>query len=982
MIATEMTKVSAMAPNARALKSFMNNVSDEAVYSSKLVDMCMALAKKEGWEHIITESSWADAVENSSDLNDPIKKRRFILLQWLTRNTRGANGNRLVKLNAITNVTKDNDKVKLEQYAKAMLLILREGAMMEEDEEKREELLCHIAAFLVLGGLLTDQLEKDPNYRAQNKYNELLTKCSIEPLASVPGSDIKKLLKAKKQSIQLVLRDFFGGNDCASDFVERLYDFFIALAELKNDREEEYKQIKDLREIFCTRFKHTKHIVAAPTVAAAVSGKNGGASAGRPMQAEDGDDDDASATSLAAAAAAATTATNANGNNPGCSIGQEDFDVSSTPSSFAAVNMARSLTESEKDLTENEKNLIMALMNLACDPSNAAGLPLSEMVACADEVFPGSGFMHRLIDGQHGSVYSAHFQERQQEPDSFPPNARALIDEIWMLSGADRNATEDLLPHLIVAADTYFEGHNLQLWETIAASELLASMKPMLDKFDISATMDDVLQWITQPVSTPDVIVRQSNLPEINQLFIQQLIKDAFSGESNVVSLLNQFDQVEQANDPNRPKGHYCASLVAHLLEHQLQEIFDKYGIDMTVENIRQFAAAQSSRLGMTVSTTTTTTTTTATTATTAAPHQISPTSAVSAPSSFTSTIADKQSSAKTEAVSAETEAVSVVGPMYEYSTAAMMRNEHLYKYLEPQKDATYKSESGKTLPTFSYELREILNNPREIPKGDDQRAEAGYYFDPDTFEIVRFLGNGACAGVFLAEQEGRLVVIKPEYIPDYQVEDFFLRTTQSHAKVQHHPCVIAQFGWFVELTKDGLKKVSKPVVDGEKRILLTSVMEYCPGGDFDKQVKTRRENGTLSVKWLCGVMLKTAEGLCEFKAKDVVHRDLKEENLLMFDGDTPKIADLGLARPSNELRRGRFAEGTKNVGTPGYISKQVPAEVDLSVPPESRQYCCFSFSGTLTLISLIVFGILTFCNRDWKGDTIRKTMSTVSVKF
>ena len=74
--------------------------------------------------------------------------------------------------------------------------------------------------------------------------------------------------------------------------------------------------------------------------------------------------------------------------------------------------------------------------------------------------------------------------------------------------------------------------------------------------------------------------------------------------------------------------------------------------------------------------------------------------------------------------------------------------------------------------------------------------------------------------------------------------------------------------------------------------------MEYVPGDTFRY---TMSEEGfddetELLTDWLRHYFLPVLDGLEAVHAHDVVHRDVKPENILM-DGETPKIADFGLAR-------------------------------------------------------------------------------------
>jgi serine/threonine protein kinase len=75
-------------------------------------------------------------------------------------------------------------------------------------------------------------------------------------------------------------------------------------------------------------------------------------------------------------------------------------------------------------------------------------------------------------------------------------------------------------------------------------------------------------------------------------------------------------------------------------------------------------------------------------------------------------------------------------------------------------------------------------------------------------------------------------------------------------------------------------------------------VMEYVPGNTlrFTMSDEGFKEETTLLADWLHRYFLPVLDGMQAVHTHGIVHRDLKPENILM-DGDTPKIADFGLAR-------------------------------------------------------------------------------------
>ncbi len=99
-------------------------------------------------------------------------------------------------------------------------------------------------------------------------------------------------------------------------------------------------------------------------------------------------------------------------------------------------------------------------------------------------------------------------------------------------------------------------------------------------------------------------------------------------------------------------------------------------------------------------------------------------------------------------------------------------------------------------------------------------------------------------------------------------------------------------------------------------------LMEYVPGGTVrDRLMKW----GALSVEEAGDIVRRVARALAAVAAHHVVHRDVKPDNIMFTaDGVTPKLADLGIARLSNEkTRHTAITEHGFIIGSPAYMSPE-----------------------------------------------------------
>jgi serine/threonine-protein kinase len=182
------------------------------------------------------------------------------------------------------------------------------------------------------------------------------------------------------------------------------------------------------------------------------------------------------------------------------------------------------------------------------------------------------------------------------------------------------------------------------------------------------------------------------------------------------------------------------------------------------------------------------------------------------------------------------------------------------------------KAEASRPDAKLSYvceDCREKLRtNPQPIP---------GY-------EMIRILGQGGMGSVMLARsvKDGRAVAIKtllPEVAVSEQSLKRFMREIEVSASLQH-PNVVS----YIE--------------HGTHNGIVYLVTEYVSGMDASKLAKNR--GGKLSHKEVVKIMEQTLAALDFAHSKGFVHRDIKEQNILV-DGNFPnylaKLTDFGLSK-------------------------------------------------------------------------------------
>ncbi|MDV2502910.1 MAG: serine/threonine-protein kinase [bacterium] len=103
-------------------------------------------------------------------------------------------------------------------------------------------------------------------------------------------------------------------------------------------------------------------------------------------------------------------------------------------------------------------------------------------------------------------------------------------------------------------------------------------------------------------------------------------------------------------------------------------------------------------------------------------------------------------------------------------------------------------------------------------------------------------------------------------------------------------------------------------------------VMEYAAGGSLRRLLK----DGPLEASRAVGWMVQVVEALRYAHSRDVVHRDLKPDNLLLSAEDAVKVADFGLARILRPTEEARTRAGTVPYMAPEHLKGQATFLSDL----------------------------------------------------
>ncbi|KAF5734529.1 serine/threonine-protein kinase [Tripterygium wilfordii] len=184
---------------------------------------------------------------------------------------------------------------------------------------------------------------------------------------------------------------------------------------------------------------------------------------------------------------------------------------------------------------------------------------------------------------------------------------------------------------------------------------------------------------------------------------------------------------------------------------------------------------------------------------------------------------------------------------------------------------------------TFSYsELEEATNN----------------------FDEAKELGDGGFGTVYKGKlRDGRVVAVKRLYENNYKRVEQFLNEVEILAHLRHHH-LVSLYGCTSRRCRE-----------------LLLVYEYVPNGTVADHLHGERAKPT-ELHWpiRLKIAIETASALRYLHATDVIHRDVKTNNILLDNNFDVKVADFGLSRlfPTDVTH-----VSTAPQGTPGYVDPE-----------------------------------------------------------
>ncbi|MBP5639439.1 MAG: protein kinase, partial [Victivallales bacterium] len=222
-----------------------------------------------------------------------------------------------------------------------------------------------------------------------------------------------------------------------------------------------------------------------------------------------------------------------------------------------------------------------------------------------------------------------------------------------------------------------------------------------------------------------------------------------------------------------------------------------------------------------------------------------------------------------------------------------------------------------------------------------------------EKFVIERELGHGGMGAVYLVrhrvlDSEFALKVLYPEIAKrDKQFVDRFIREARLAGRI-HHPNLIAvhDAGY------------------NERSGMHYLVMDYVPGVSLRKRIKQDKRiplSEALSIIRQCADALKAAQQF------NMVHRDIKPDNIMFGAHGEVRLADLGIAKASGD-KEANLTQEAAVFGTPSYMS-----------PEQAKDSSHVDTRADIFSLGVVLFEMLTGTRPFSGSSTVEILVSVIS---
>ncbi|KAF2313809.1 hypothetical protein GH714_013559 [Hevea brasiliensis] len=240
-----------------------------------------------------------------------------------------------------------------------------------------------------------------------------------------------------------------------------------------------------------------------------------------------------------------------------------------------------------------------------------------------------------------------------------------------------------------------------------------------------------------------------------------------------------------------------------------------------------------------------------------------------------------------------------------------IQRRKRIAAQTQSQDLPTPPSSKGQPAPiiNFSQTTPSYPSSKSDLEKGSTYFGTQVFRYEElveatDNFSPSKELGDGGFGTVYYGVlNDGRVVAVKRLFENNMKRAEQFMNEIEILTRLRHKS-LVSLYGCTSKRSQE-----------------LILVYEYVPNGTVaDHLHGNRSKSGFLPWSVRLSIAIETADALAYLHASDVIHRDVKTNNILLDNNFGVKVADFGLSRLfPNDVTH----VSTAPQGTPGYVDPE-----------------------------------------------------------
>lgn len=195
-------------------------------------------------------------------------------------------------------------------------------------------------------------------------------------------------------------------------------------------------------------------------------------------------------------------------------------------------------------------------------------------------------------------------------------------------------------------------------------------------------------------------------------------------------------------------------------------------------------------------------------------------------------------------------------------------------------------------------------------------------------YRTMSLIGSGGYGSVYLVERisDSKLFVSKKILVREITEVDEYSREAKDLVTLRHRH-IVSYEDDFVHVEYGGL----------EPKTYFMIVMEYCPEGDLKEKIET--DFFSFTEDWVRTIFAQLLQAVQYLHSKNVIHRDLKSQNVFLAQNGRVRLGDFGLCRHTQRAAAGNST--LTHAGTDCYMAPEMLSSSRYGKPADMWSLGC-----------------------------------------